>query len=70
MIFRRATDQTAGEKLAQILRGKWELVSLPAWCETVSSTQIREYVDKNLDISVLVDPIVQSYIYALSLIHI
>lgn len=64
VIFRRATDRTAGEKLAQILRGKWELVSLPAWCETVSSTQIREYVDKNLDISVLVDPIVQSYIYA------
>lgn len=54
----------AGEKLARILRGKWQLVSLPAWCEGISSTQIREYVDKNLDISMLVDPIVQSYIYA------
>ncbi|MFR8332935.1 MAG: hypothetical protein ACLU9S_11710 [Oscillospiraceae bacterium] len=50
VIFRRATDQTAGEKLAQI-RGSGSLSLLPAWCETVSSTQIREYVDKNLDIS-------------------
>lgn len=64
VVFRRAADRTAGEKLARILRGKWQLVSLPAWCEGISSTQIREYVDKNLDISMLVDPIVQSYIYA------
>ena len=65
VIFRRATDQTAGEKLAPDSPwGSGSLSPLPAWCETVSSTQIREYVDKNLDISVLVDPIVQSYIYA------
>ena len=64
VIFRRAVDRTTGEKLARILRGKWKLVSLPAWCETVSSTQIREYVDKNMDISMLIDPIVQSFIYA------
>ena len=56
VIFRRAVDRTTGEKLARILRGKWKLVSLPAWCETVSSTQIREYVDKNMDISMLIDP--------------
>ncbi len=49
--------------IASIIRGKLKLLSLPAYYETVSSTRIREYVDKNMDISMLVDPIVQSYIY-------
>src|SRR5699024_10153058 len=37
--------------------------SLPAYYETVSSSRIREYVDKDMDISMLVDPVAQSYIY-------
>lgn len=49
--------------ISGIIRGKLRLLSLPAYYETVSSTRIREYVDKNMDISMLVDPIVQSYIY-------
>ncbi len=50
--------------ISEIIRGKLRLLSLPAYYETVSSTRIREYVDKNLDISMMVDPMVQSYIYA------
>lgn len=49
--------------ISEIIRGKLTLLSLPAYFETVSSTRIREYVDKNMDISMLVDPMVQSYIY-------
>ncbi len=52
------------QPISEIIRGKLTLLSLPAYYETVSSTRIREYVDKNMDISMLVDPMVQSYIYA------
>ncbi len=49
--------------LSEVIRGKLITLSLPAYYETVSSTRIREYVDKNMDISMLVDPLVQNYIY-------
>ena len=49
--------------ISEIIRGKLTLLALPAYYETVSSTRIREYVDKNMDISMLVDPMVQSFIY-------
>lgn len=51
------------EELEQRIRGKRILLTLPQFYETVSSTRIREYVDKDMDISMLVDPMVQSYIY-------
>ncbi len=60
-------DDSALPPISEIIRGKLTLLSLPAYYETVSSTRIREYVDKNMDISMLVDPIVQSYIYGNSL---
>ena len=63
LIFQRADSAISTQTLSQILKAKWQLVSLPAWCEGVSSTQIRAYVDKDMDISMLVDPIVQSFIY-------
>lgn len=64
VIFRRPGGPNLGETdIAQILRGQWKLLSLPTWCESVSSTRIRDYVDKNLDISMMVDPMVQSFIY-------
>ena len=47
----------------KLIRGKLISVALPAFFETVSSTRIREYVDRNLDISMLVAPVVQSFIY-------
>ena len=49
--------------LDEKLRGKTLLLALPEFYETVSSTRIREFVDKNMDISMLVEPMVQSYIY-------
>jgi len=49
--------------LRQTIRGKLQLLTLPDFYEKVSSTRIREYMDKNLDISMLVDPMAQSYIY-------
>ena len=45
------------------IRGKCLILSLPEFYESVSSTRIREYVDQNMDISMLVDPMVQSYIF-------
>ena len=50
--------------MEQTLRGKRLILSLPAFYETVSSTRLREYVDQDMDISMLVDPMVQSYIFA------
>ena len=62
MIFRREEPED-GEPLSSILHGKLLELSLPAYYETVSSSRIREYVDKDMDISMLVDPVAQSYIY-------
>jgi len=47
-----------------ILRGRVISLSLPAYYESASSTQIREYIDKDMDIGMLVDPVVQDFIYA------
>lgn len=64
VIFRREEAEQPGDvPLERIIRGKLKLLTLPSYYETVSSTRIREYVDKNLDISMLVDPVAQSYIY-------
>ena len=47
--------------------GKVQLLSLPVYLEDISSTRIRESIDENRDISQLIDPVVQSYIYENSL---
>jgi nicotinic acid mononucleotide adenylyltransferase len=39
-------------------------LSLPPQYEDISSTQIRDYIDQDRDISMLVDPLAQKYIYA------
>ncbi len=51
------------EELESRIRGRRIVLTLPEFYETVSSTRIRDYVDKNMDVSMLVDPMVQSYIY-------
>lgn len=61
VFLRESTDSR--EAIKAKIRGKCLLLTLPEFYETVSSTRIREYVDKNMDISMLVDPMVQSYIY-------
>ena len=63
VIFAREAHDPQAVPLEQIIRGKLQLLTLPSYYETVSSTRIREYVDKDLDISMLVDPVVQAYIY-------
>ncbi len=64
IIFCRNTDGiTDYSSLQQIIRGDLKVLSLPPFFESVSSTRIREYVDRKLDISMLVDPVVQSFIY-------
>lgn len=68
IIVRRPAEEEAGyPPVESILRGKVLQFSLPEQYEGISSTQIRESIDKNLDISALVDPIVQAYIYEFGL---
>ncbi len=61
IVFLRSEEDRSS--LSEKLRGKTLLLTLPEFYETVSSTRIREYVDKNMDISMLVEPMVQSYIF-------
>lgn len=53
--------------MEELLHGKLIQFSLPEHLADISSTTIRDYIDKNLDVSALVDPIVQAYIYEYSL---
>lgn len=62
IIFLRDSSVRREEMEARI-RGRRIMLTLPEFYETVSSTRIRDYVDKNMDVSMLVDPMVQSYIY-------
>ena len=62
IVFLRESG-TGESAVLEKLRGKCTLLTLPEFYENVSSTRIREYVDKNMDISMLVDPMVQSFIY-------
>lgn len=67
IVFTRVEDGPQAEArhaVAERIRGKLILLSLPAYYETVSSTRIRDSIDKNMDISMLVDPVVQDFIYA------
>ncbi len=68
IVFDRGNDPKAdAQELSSLIHGKLQILTLPAFYETVSSTRIREYVDRGLDISMLVDPVVQSFIYENSL---
>ncbi len=64
IIFCRNTPGiTDHSGLSRIIRGDLKVLSLPPFFESVSSSRIREYIDRKLDISMLVDPVVQSFIY-------
>lgn len=65
--FRRVGDKRTDnhfnrEMMKRITGNLWEL-ELPAHLEDISSTKIRENVDLNRDISNLIEPSVQEYIY-------
>lgn len=71
LIFLRRTDP-AKEQLRRELEGtlageKVYWLSLPKGFEEISSTKIREHIDRNRDISNLVDQNVQNYIYDMGL---
>lgn len=63
IINRPAAEEAGLPPVRSLLRGQVTDFSLPAHLENISSTRIRDYIDKNLDVSALVDPIVQAYIY-------
>ena len=49
------------------IKGDVKILSLPVHVEEISSSQIRENIDYNRDVSNLIDPIAQKYIYDNSL---
>lgn len=62
IIFKRGKNINL-EKILKKIRGKVRLISLPPKYSYISSTQIRNFIDKHRDISSLIDPIAQQYIY-------
>lgn len=69
LIFHRKSQQSKPnedillkERLSK-LKGRVSILSLPPQYEDISSTQIRNFIDLNRDISKQVDPLVQQYIY-------
>ncbi len=55
-------DEILNEALDHI-KGEVIRLNLPPHLEEISSTQIRSYIDENRDISRLIDPMAQKYIY-------
>lgn len=51
------------DKAIKNINGNVEILNLPNKYTDISSTQIRNYIDENRDISRLVDPLAQQYIY-------
>ena len=45
------------------IKGQVIELALPTYYEDVSSSRIREAIEKNLEVSMLVDPLVEAYIY-------
>lgn len=69
IVFRRQSD-ASGHKIdadLSCIRGKVLQLQLPTHLEDISSTRIRDNIDKGRDISSLIDPSVQDYIYRNSL---
>lgn len=62
IVFRRTGEAHPTEVYNEI-RGKVVQLELPRELEDISSTKIRENIDNHRDISSLIDPVVQEYIY-------
>ncbi len=63
LVFCRNGQSAERKPLEEIIHGQLKILSLPPFFEAVSSSRIREFIDRKLDISMLVDPVVQSFIY-------
>lgn len=62
-LYSSENDDIDLNKIVQKIKGNVLRLSLNPQYEDISSTQIRNYIDQNRDISSLVDPLVQKYIY-------
>ena len=62
IIFERGKSKQLEEATKGIL-GEIKLINLPSSYASISSSQIRNYIDANRDISSLIDPLAQQYIY-------
>lgn len=56
-------DDSTINEAAERIDGEIIKLALPPQLEDISSTQIRNYIDENRDISMLVDPLAQKFIY-------
>ena len=63
IIFRRAGQPPLPSTEQLNLKGDVIQLQLPPHLEDISSTRIRENVDLNRDISNLIDPVIQDFIY-------
>lgn len=69
IIFERISSDTANKNRDILLNnmnkidGEIIKLNLPPQYENISSTQIRSYIDQDRDITSLIDPLVQKYIY-------
>ncbi len=64
ILFPRSQTEDAppGRSARERLTGRVVELTLPTYYEDVSSSRIREHIDKNLEISMLVDPVVEMFI--------
>lgn len=62
LVFLRNEQKRNSERINSRL-GSYTALNLPAELTTISSSQIRDYIDDNRDISTLIDPLAQEYIY-------
>ena len=73
LVFRRETLEAGNEDREKLqknyarMTGKIQELTLPVYLEDISSTRIRENIDRDRDISNLIDPVAQNYIYDNSL---
>lgn len=69
VIFRResleqkAEEERSYEEGVKKITGKVVELTLPTHLEDISSTKIRDNIDNNRDVTSLIDPVAQSYIY-------
>jgi adenine/guanine phosphoribosyltransferase-like PRPP-binding protein len=70
IIFKRSADYISSspsikkiDEAKSRIKGKIVELQLPVYLEDISSTQIRDNIDNNRDISNLIDPLAQSFIY-------
>lgn len=69
IVFKRTADDLSEEVIKKASEAKARIkgtlieLQLPVYLEDISSTQIRENIDNNRDISNLIDPMAQKFIY-------